>query len=73
MGTLILLLPSIIAAIFFEWGFSRWKKVRFNKDRYLTILILCIAFRLLLPSRYSENLGTKFREVVDIVSGYCSY
>lgn len=70
LGIVILLLPAIIAAIFFEWGFSRWKRVRFNKHRYLTIVILCIAVRLLLPTTYTEKLGTRFREVVDVVSGY---
>lgn len=66
----IILLPCIIAAAFFEWGFSRWKRVPFNKHRYQTILILCIAFRLLLPNGYYGKLGTQFREVVDSVSGY---
>lgn len=73
VGFFILLLPSLLAALFFEWGISRWKSVRFNKNRYVTILILCVAFRLLLPCTYPEKLGTQCREIVDVISGYHSY
>ncbi len=72
IGISILLLPSMLAALFFEWGVSRWKRVPFNKDRYVTILVLCVAFRLLLPCGYSERLGTQCREVVDVFSDYSS-
>lgn len=73
MGVSIWLLPSMLAALFFEWGASRWNRVPFNNDRYITILILCVAFRLLLPCSYSERLGTQCRQVVDIISGHYSY
>lgn len=66
----LLLLPCIIAAAFFEWGVSRWKRVEFNTYRYKTILILCIAFRLLLPTLYYGKLGTEYRRVYDLFSGY---
>lgn len=69
VGVLICLLPSMLAAVFFEWGISRWKGVQFNKHRYITILILCVAFRLLIPCG-SPKLGTQFREVVDVICGY---
>lgn len=72
MGISIWLLPSMLAALFFEWGVSRWNGARFNKDRYITILILCVAFRLLLPCPYSQRLGTQCREVIDVISGYSS-
>lgn len=72
-GISALFLSSALAALFFEWGFSRWKGWGFNKDRYITILILCVAFRLLLSTTYPERIGTQVREVVDIVSGYPRY
>lgn len=66
----LLLLPCIISAAFFEWGVSRWKRVEFNKYRYKTILILCIAFRLLLPTMYYGKLGTEYKKIFDLFSGY---
>lgn len=72
----IMLLPLLIVAIFFEWGFSRWERARFNKHRYFTILILCIAVRLLLSTTCfdtPQRLGTQFRQVVDTISDYRTY